>query len=164
MGRGALVRPDIIKKIREEDVSLEENKKVALELVSRLSEKRVKEAFELFTDDGTWWSQPSGPNGGAVLPKAIMEANIAAFMKALVSFRLEPVGVTAEGDRVAVEIQGYGKMITGQDYNNTYHLLMEIEDGRVKALREYCDSGLIAKVLTPEMRERVMELLAEHQG
>jgi ketosteroid isomerase-like protein len=35
--------------------------------------------------------------------------------------RVTPKGVTAEGDRVAVEAEAYEKMNSGQTYQNQYH-------------------------------------------
>ena len=37
--------------------------------------------------------------------------------------RLILTGITAEGDRVAIEAQGYAKLKNGKTYENLYHFL-----------------------------------------
>ncbi|MEM9462759.1 MAG: nuclear transport factor 2 family protein [Myxococcota bacterium] len=54
--------------------------------------------------------------------------------------RLTPTGWTAEGDRVAVEIESNGTKANGTVYNNRYHFLVTLRDGKITALREYMDT------------------------
>ena len=55
--------------------------------------------------------------------------------------------MTAEGDRVAVEAFSEGEHVSGQTYNNQYHFLFELADGKLKRLREYMDTELVTDVL-----------------
>lgn len=56
--------------------------------------------------------------------------------------RLEIQGMTAEGNRVALEAQSVGLVhpVTGRRYQNFYHLLYKIEDGKIILLKEYQDT------------------------
>ena|GEM_PF-3098474 len=54
--------------------------------------------------------------------------------------RITPKGLTAEGDRVAVEAESYGETASGKIYNNLYHFLFEVRDGKIQAVREYLDT------------------------
>ena len=45
-----------------------------------------------------------------------------------------------EGDRVAMEMESHGTLKNGRVYNNQYHLLMRIADGRIAEVREYLDT------------------------
>jgi hypothetical protein len=56
-------------------------------------------------------------------------------------------GTTAEGNRVALEAESYGMARSGKLYNNLYHLLVLLEDGKIKTVREYLDSGHATEVL-----------------
>jgi hypothetical protein len=56
-------------------------------------------------------------------------------------------GTTAEGERVALEAESYGMARGGKLYNNLYHLLVVLKDGKICAVREYLDSGHAAEVL-----------------
>ena len=63
-------------------------------------------------------------------------------------------GTTAEEDRVAVEAESYGMTREGKLYNNVYHLLVLLENGRIKTAREYLDSGHATEVLEAQARGR----------
>ena len=56
-------------------------------------------------------------------------------------------GTTAEGNRVALEAESYGMARSGKLYNNLYHLLVLLEDGKIKTVREYLYSGHATEVL-----------------
>ena len=62
------------------------------------------------------------------------------------------VGVTAEGERVAVEAESSGKHASGKDYNNFYHFLFTIRDGKIISLKEYLDTELVTAVLAGGQR------------
>jgi|SRR5579863_7193178 len=61
--------------------------------------------------------------------------------------RFTITGTTAEGDRVALEAESYGMARSGKLYNNLYHLLVLVENGKIKTVREYLDSGHATEVL-----------------
>ena len=54
--------------------------------------------------------------------------------------RVTPTGVTAEGDRVAVEAESYAKMKNGKTYQNKYHFLLVVRDGKIQQVKEYLDT------------------------
>ncbi len=60
-------------------------------------------------------------------------------------------GMIAEGDRVAVEAESYGETAEGTVYNNEYHFLFEVRDGKIQATREYMCTAHIVEVLGPLM-------------
>ncbi len=60
-------------------------------------------------------------------------------------------GMTAEGDRVAVEAESYGETTAGTVYNNEYHWLFEIRDGKIQAAREYMCTAHAVEVFGPLM-------------
>jgi ketosteroid isomerase-like protein len=55
----------------------------------------------------------------------------------------------AEGDLVVVEAKGDSVTSKGVRYDNDYCMIWRIEDGRIKMIKEYCDSALVEKVLGP---------------
>ena len=57
------------------------------------------------------------------------------------------VGITAEGDRVAVEAESSGQHVSGKAYNNFYHFLFIIRDGKVVSMKEYLDTELATDIL-----------------
>lgn len=56
-------------------------------------------------------------------------------------FRMSIKGITAQGNRVAVEAESHAiHKPNGKTYNNFYHFLFEIEDGKITKMKEYCDT------------------------
>jgi ketosteroid isomerase-like protein len=45
----------------------------------------------------------------------------------------------ADGDKVAIELEGSGELKSGRAFNSKYHLLMTFRDGKVCAVREFLD-------------------------
>ncbi len=66
-------------------------------------------------------------------------------------FKMTEKGMIAEGDRVAVEAESYAEMADGNVYNNEYHFLFEVRDGKIQAAREYMCTAHIVEVLGPLM-------------
>lgn len=56
------------------------------------------------------------------------------------ALRITPVSMIAEGDRVAVEAQGYAELADGRVYDPQYHFLVTLRDGKVFEVREYMDT------------------------
>ncbi|MGE0387897.1 MAG: VOC family protein [Gammaproteobacteria bacterium] len=57
-------------------------------------------------------------------------------------------GSTTEGARVAVEAEARVRFKDGRRYDQLYHYLYEIENGRIKACREYMDSLYASQALS----------------
>ncbi|OKO68409.1 nuclear transport factor 2 family protein [Bradyrhizobium sp. AS23.2] len=55
----------------------------------------------------------------------------------------------ADGDIVVVEAKGDNVTPEGVRYDNHYCLVFRIEDGKIKEIREYCDSVLTERALGP---------------
>ena len=55
----------------------------------------------------------------------------------------------ADGDIVVVEAKGDNVTPEGVRYDNDYCLVFRFEDGKIKEIREYCDSVLTEKALGP---------------
>ena len=55
----------------------------------------------------------------------------------------------AEGDYVVVEARGDNVTKSGERYDNQYCMVWRIENGKIKEIKEYCDSALVERVLGP---------------
>ncbi|MQA13609.1 MAG: nuclear transport factor 2 family protein [Pseudonocardiaceae bacterium] len=53
---------------------------------------------------------------------------------------LTPLAWTAEGDRVAVETESYSELNNGRVYNNLYHFVFEVRDGKIQKVKEFLDT------------------------
>jgi len=55
----------------------------------------------------------------------------------------------ADGDFVVVEARGDNVTKAGLRYDNQYCMVFRIENGKIKQIKEYCDSTLVDRVLGP---------------
>jgi uncharacterized protein len=124
-------------------MSIEQNKKVAAEFFSRIDANDVPGALGLLAEDATYWIA----GDKAVIPSAGehdkngMSKLFHVMGKALGDgLRMTVKGMTAEGDRVAIEAESRGELRNGRVYAQKYHLLMIVRDGRIAAVREYLDT------------------------
>ncbi len=60
---------------------------------------------------------------------------LSAFTENGIDFKV--ISMTAEDDRVSVETEGTSTLKNGEPYNNFYHMLFTIRDGKVVGLNEY---------------------------
>ena len=60
----------------------------------------------------------------------------------------------AEGDYVVVEARGDNVTRAGLRYDNQYCMVYRIENGRIREIKEYCDSALVERVLGAFPEER----------
>jgi uncharacterized protein len=65
-----------------------------------------------------------------------------------IAFRIDTM--TAEEDRVAVVVESYAEFAEQGIYNNLYHFLFRIVDGRITRIWVYYDTALANRVLRGE--------------
>jgi ketosteroid isomerase-like protein len=119
-------------------MSTEENKKIALAYFEGRAAGDPG-AMDLLAESATWMIMAKGPVGGSKT-KAELTKIIAQTSKLFeVPLTIKVTGITAEGERVAIEGQGYGKLKNGKTYENLYHFLFIIRDGKIQVGKEYCD-------------------------
>jgi ketosteroid isomerase-like protein len=63
------------------------------------------------------------------------------------ALKVTPTGVTAEGDRVALEAESYAKMKNTKTYQNKYHFLFVVRNGKIQQVKEYLDTMHANEVL-----------------
>ena len=56
------------------------------------------------------------------------------------AIKLTPLAFTAQGDRVAVETESYSEMTNGKVYNNLYHFVFVVRDGKLETIKEFLDT------------------------
>jgi ketosteroid isomerase-like protein len=124
-------------------MSTEENRATALRMMADMEAFRLDDA--ILTDDVSWWVPGRGP-----VTKAEFRAMAAGFQTMLAgAFSMKVHGVTADGDRVAVEAESLAPLVNGKTYNNTYHFLFLFRDGKICQVKEYNDSLHAAQIFGP---------------
>jgi ketosteroid isomerase-like protein len=131
-------------------MTVDDNKKVALSFFENLSNGRIGAALELIDDSVTWWLAGKPEQFALAGPKN--KAEFAEMLRLIETgmpngIRLTITGITAEGDRVAVEMDADGLSATGKEYHNQYHDLLEVRDGKIVVGREYLDTAHAEEVI-----------------
>jgi ketosteroid isomerase-like protein len=129
------------------DMNTEESKKIVLGFFENLNAGNAAAALDALGDSATWWIQGNFPLSGTRNKAQFVEllGQLGAAIDGALSLRVK--GVTAEGDRVAVEAESFAKMKTGKTYQNRYHFLCEVRGGKIQAVREYLDTMHANEVL-----------------
>ena len=124
-------------------MSIEHNREVALSYFKRTVEENTALIEDLLTDDCQWWVPGFGTMDKTTFRGLVEQTK--AIMPTMPVMTI--VGVTAEGDRVAMEATGSGKLANGRMYENTYHFLFLFRDGKICMVKEYNDTKYAADVL-----------------
>jgi ketosteroid isomerase-like protein len=127
----------------------DQNKKITKEFFEALS-NGSDEYLDFYTDESIIWTAGNNAIGGTRTKEEVVSfaQNILAAFPTGIKFYI--TGITAEEDRVAVEIDGEAVHASGETYNNQYHFLLIIKDGKILELKEYMDTQLAAKILLGE--------------
>jgi len=129
-------------------MSIEGNKAVALDFIRASGAHDAPALAAMMTEDLVYWVQGkphlfpyAGTRGKAEMCAYFATPSI--FKDGLA----QRIGaVTAEDDRVAVEVEVEGVAPNGKLYNNTFHYLFHFRDGKVCKVREYVDTYHAAEV------------------
>ena len=127
----------------------DQNKQITIEFFEALSTGSNK-YLDFYTDDSIIWTAGNNAIGGTRTKKEVVTfaENILSAFPSGITFNI--TGITAEDERVAVEINGEAIHAAGEKYNNQYHFLLRIKDGKILELKEYMDTQLAAKILLGE--------------
>jgi hypothetical protein len=124
----------------------EENKKIAIKFFEALS-SGSETYLDFYSNDSIIWTAGDNAIGGTRTKKEIIafaQGVLDSFPNGI-TFKI--TGITAENERVAVEVNGEAIHASGKPYNNQYHFLLTIKNGKIIELKEYMDTQLAAKIL-----------------
>ena len=125
------------------EAATERNKATALEFLRQAAANSVAAAMAMLHADVTWWvaGDPDRLKVAGLKNRAQAERMLRSLQKAVPGgMRMTILGVTADGERVAVEAEGDGLWHNGRPYHNRYHFLFEIRDSLIVTVREYMDT------------------------
>lgn len=94
----------------------------------------------LMTDDATWWVAGTTGLSGTYDRQAFTRLLGSVNETCTGPIKLTPLAWTIDGDRVAVETESLTHTRSGRKYNNQYHFLFRLRDGKVAGVREYLDT------------------------
>ncbi len=112
------------------------NKEIALRFNDLISLRRLDEAFALTSDDVVF----RGPDGTRLDREGLKDLLQYVWTLMAGPFKTEIVGTTCEGERVAVEMTASVELVNGGKYENIYHFLVIVRDGKIVYQAEYCNT------------------------
>jgi uncharacterized protein len=124
-------------------MTTEENKQLVSQFLARFSTNDIDGILDVLADDATWWisGKPElQPAAGVHIKERIAGVFRRMSSQLKNGLRMTVKGMIAEGDKVSVEIEGYGELSNGRVYNNEYHMVITIREGKICAVREYLDT------------------------
>jgi ketosteroid isomerase-like protein len=122
---------------------MEENKQVARQFIDCFNASDIAGALDLLTDDATWWiaGNPEQLPAAGLYNKgkiARLLYNMAGQLPK--GLKMTVKGLVAEGEKVAMEVESYGELRNGRVYNQQYHFLLTMREGKINAIKEYLDT------------------------
>ena len=123
---------------------VEEQKEVVRQFFQRFSAGDIPGAISLFRDDATYWL--------ATTRETLGMSQLVEGLKFVQSrldgpIRYEIGTMVAEPNKIAVQVEGFGKTVEGATYDNLYHVYFELEGGKIVRAREYNDTAHVYDTL-----------------
>ena len=124
-------------------MSTDENKRIATEFFARISASDVPGVLAMMADDATWWL-PGKPGSSPIVGVQTKEqmARLFGVMASQLEngLKMTVKSLVAEGDKVALEAESYGRLRNGRVYEQEYHFAITIRGAKIAAVREYLDT------------------------
>lgn len=121
-----------------------ENKEIVRRYFAAVDSGDMDTITSLLDDECSFWVPPSLPDGVVFRGKAMvlkLFTESVGLYDTSAGLDVQIHSLTADEDRVAAELQIRGKAAAdGRDYENWYHFLFRIRDGRIVEIREHLDS------------------------
>lgn len=125
------------------------NKAIVSEFFKNFSAGNIDEAFSLVSDDASWWVPGDLPFSGTKTKAQYLQV-VGAIKKGFPKgLKLNVVSMIAEGNTVAAEVESDGEHYSGKKYENKYHFLIKIENGKIIEVKEYMDTLHLYQLIQP---------------
>jgi ketosteroid isomerase-like protein len=127
--------------------NIEANKALCRKFHVSIMAGKFDEAANLLADDVVWWVQGNMPVSGYHRGRDAVTALFEPLKALPHGIAFEFGAVTAEADRVSVEMRAHATIAEGLEYDNTYHFLFTVKDGLIVGCKEYLDTKLTHEIL-----------------
>jgi ketosteroid isomerase-like protein len=137
-------------------MSAEANKKLVQEVFADSANRSGTTFADNLAEDATWVVTGQYSWSHEFRGREAIQSGLMGHVRSFFAERPRTVAFNfvADGDYVAVEARGDNVTKAGLRYDNQYCLLFRIENGKIKQIKEYCDSTLVERVLGPFPEER----------
>lgn len=126
-----------------------QNKQLVQNIFSELAQGNSRPLVESMADEFCWTVTGNNRWSGTYKGKQAVLDQLLAALRARIEGRVKTIGhrFIAEGDFVVVEARGSNTTKSGQPYNNAYCFVIQLAEGKLKAITEYMDTELVTAVL-----------------
>lgn len=131
---------------------VEANKNRVRAFFEAMNRGDVDAIVNAYADDGYVQTMGSTLISGRAGKQQIQDSCSRIFEVFPSGIKFDIQGMTAEGERVAVEATSEGAHVSGLVYRNEYHFLFEFDRGKLKKLKEYMDTEQVTDVLCAGQR------------
>jgi len=121
---------------------IEKNKAIVRRYMRAVEEGDLETIEALQHPDCQWWILGHGD-----MTRADFIASVKGGLLSAERRTANVVGITAEGERVAVEVSGE-MVFPDRVYRNEYHNLLIIRDGQIVSGKEYMDTRAVAEAFS----------------
>jgi ketosteroid isomerase-like protein len=125
-------------------MTIEQNKQVVMDWFDAVNRGDEDAILAMTTDDFGFMTMARAPEWLLYHWTRHEFAKVPSTMSQVLTapIQLKINDVTAEGERVAVEAETDSLMLNGKRYNNAYHFVFKVRDGKLYEVREYSCSHL----------------------
>jgi uncharacterized protein len=127
------------------------NEKLVRTFFETLSTGDLERVRPMLHEDASWTVMATGIPGAGEKKgrKAIIDEFLAPVRGIFEDGdpKVSIVNLVSKGRLVAAETRGVGRLKSGTPYNNVYSWMIEVDDGKIRALREYMDSYYVSTIM-----------------
>ncbi len=136
-----------------------ENKQLVQQIYADSANRSGTTFVDHLADDVRWGVTGQYSWSGSYEGKDAILDGLLGHLRTLLVDRARTVAFNfiAEGDYVVVEAKGDNVTKTGVRYDNEYCMVWRLENGRIKQIKEYCDSALVERALGPFPKSRLVK-------
>ena len=114
--------------------------RAGMDFISALDRGSLGGLGRLCAEDATWWVAGTMPISGTY-DKAQFTQLLSGVLETCTGpIQIKPLAFTAEGERVALEAESYTQTRNGRTYNNFYHFLFKVREGKIAGVKEFLDT------------------------
>jgi ketosteroid isomerase-like protein len=130
-------------------MNTELNKQVARRFYERFDANDIAGVLDTMAEDSRFWIAGKPGSNGSIGWHTKPE--MARMFKAMTAqmprgLRMTVDALIAEGDKVALEVHSHGELSNGRVYENEYHALITVRDGKIAEVKEYMDTQHVHQV------------------
>ncbi len=145
-------------------MDIEHNKHIAYEFYRCFTANDIPGVMATMTQDASFWIAGQATNtasSGEFSRPQIERMFLGMLSRLKKGLTMQVKSCIAEGDRVALEVVSLGELKDGRIYDQQYHVVMQIRDGKIASIREYLDTQHVQQIWFPDTSSDNKKLL-EH--